>query len=285
MSVIIAKNVLLMELDTALASLNGGAVILHSDILRIGFIDKLKSREEICADYLQVLTEVFAGRPLLIPSFNYDYCRSGKYDRRNSPSQVGALTDYCRARYWHLRTLTPVFNFVVFNGDDFPMGPTANPFAEESSFGQLLRRNGLILFLGARLEANTFLHYVEECHQVGYRYLKKFPGEIIDGDSRQQFLLEFRVRPLIENSAEYDWPRLTADLSREGLLLEFKVGNGTLLAHRSGDLYQFWSLRLQQDEFYFLTENSRRVAARLYREHGRPLTVECEEQWCSRLNK
>lgn len=262
------------ELAAAVSSFEKGAVLLHSDILRVGIVDRMKPREAICADYHELLTDVFGGGPLLIPTFNYDYCRCGWYDRRNTPSQVGALTDYCRSRFWQLRTLTPVFNFVVFNGGDFSLEASANPFDGESAFGQLLQRDGLIMFLGAGIEANTFLHYVEEQQQVGYRYLKQFPGEIIDGGARRHFVLNYRVRPLLEGAAEYDWPRLRSDLSRDGLLTEFKVGNGRLVVHKTRELFTYWSEKLRNNELYFLTDTARLLADDLFRTFGRPLTVE-----------
>ncbi len=271
MSVIVRSASVASQLTALLCREGFGPMLLHSDLLRIGVLDRAKSRTEMLEDYRQLLLHCLDGRPLLVPTFNYAFCRTGIYDPSVDRSEVGALTEHWRAA-GAPRTLTPVFNFCLSNADDFEQShPSVNPFDEGSTFGLLVRRNATVVFLGAPLHANTMIHYVEEIAQIGYRYIKRFPGIVILKEGVLETTLHYRVRPLLPFAVEYDWPRLTDDLARVGILRCAEVGNGTALCYRAQDLVEYWSIMLDQDEMFLLTDRSRAATKELYQRHGRPL--------------
>ncbi len=277
MSIFISRDRLAGSLKNIFDQFPGKPVLIHSDILKIGLIEKMKSRDEICADYEQVLVETTGGRTLLFPTFNYDYCGNGLYDRQKSPGQVGALSDYLRKTHSDKRTRTPIFNFCILNNDDFRLEECKNPFGADSTFAEIYRKDGLIIFLGAGFETNTFLHYIEESAGIEYRYIKKFGGKIVDSGEALPFVLDYRVRPLIAGAAEYDWPRLIQEASEAGIIHNQPAGHGTVTYYRAAALFDFWSEKIKQDELYLLTGKSRRLTEDLYQIHGRPLTFEAME--------
>ncbi len=251
MVLIVPRAHLLEQLQVALQG--SRPLILHSDILRIGIIDSLKDRDAMCRDYQEVLEEVTASRTLLIPTFNYDYCRDGIYDVQNSPSQVGALTDYYRRTFSRERTHTPVFNFCIRNNIGFTQTPIENCFGRSSAFGQLVEFDGFVAFLGADFSCNTFLHHVEEMCDIIYRFHKVFEGFIVDVDQRIPAKLVYRVRPLEPpNAVVYDWDRLQTDLEREGILTSFQAGHGILRLFRARDLLDYWFGKILANPRYLL---------------------------------
>lgn len=262
--------------DEVASSLSGASatLLIHSDAGAVGIIDAMGSRTEMLDAHLDLIMNATAGRTVLFPTFNYDYCRTGNYIVASDPSQVGALSEHARLRHPGCRTQTPVFNFVQLGEPRVSASPLVNAFDSDSTFGELARLQATVVFYGAPFATNTFLHCVEEYRQVGYRYLKEFPGRVwVDGQPIASKLL-YRVRPLIAGALEYDWPRLIEDLRAESLLHSAPVGRGVMHSYRADRLLQFWGERLASNELYLLTEGARAMVQRLYREYGYPLTYE-----------
>lgn len=277
MSIFIAEKQLRSDLVAALKPTGTGPILIHSDLLRIGIVDKMKPRAEICGDYERIINDALGTRPLLLPTFNYDFCSQGIYDLNRSKAQIGVLSTFMGEKHPALRTRTPVFNFCITNGEAFGRQEIANPFGTDSTFAELHRQGGHVAFLGADFESNTFLHYVEELVGISYRYLKIFDGVIIEDGISKPWQLHYRVRPLREGAAMYDWPKIETDLFRAGILNKFKVGNGTLLCYHTDGLFSFWSEKLSRDPHYLLTETSRKVTDQLYAQFGHPLTFQALE--------
>ncbi len=255
MALMVPKSLLLAQLQSAFAPLSRGPILLHSDIFRVGIMDAIKDRQSICLDYEGVIQEVLGDQTVLIPTFNYDFCRDGIYDVKNSPSQVGALTDHYRRRYSRWRTRTPVFNFCVVNNKKFSLQEVENCFGVESTFAELVQQDGWIAFLGASLSSITFLHHVEELNDVSYRFHKVFDGVIVDEDIRKPVKLVYRVRPLNPPDAVvYDWTRLEADLEKQGILKRFALGNSSLIILRAQEVLEYWSEAMRHSERYLLAK-------------------------------
>ncbi|HVJ53580.1 MAG TPA: AAC(3) family N-acetyltransferase [Aliidongia sp.] len=250
----------------------GTPILVHSDLLRIGIPDGLTEPEAQCEAWIALLMEAAGNRPVLLPTFNYDFPRTRLFDPARDPGQIGALSRHCVEHHAALRTRTPIFNFCVFGNDDLPLAAEAEPFGPESLFATLHERNAAILFLGADMIANTFIHYVEERLDIGYRYVKPFPGEIIEDGERRPIDFRYRVRPRIDGAVAY------GDLGRPllqeaGKLQIAAIGHGTAMMFRARDYVDLIGGRMQDDELYVLTPSSRAVIEELYRRHGRPLTL------------
>jgi aminoglycoside N3'-acetyltransferase len=272
MSVVVSEEELNDDLAQAFEAAAGRPIMLHSNILRVGILEPVRPRDEMCAAYLDVISSGVGMSPLLVPTFNYDFCREGVYDIRNSPGQVGVLSDHCRRFHPERRTRTPVFNFCIFGDNSFTLRECRNPFAGDSTFGALRDQDGFVAMLGVGIESATFLHHVEEVADIGYRYIKVFAGRIVDDTGETKFAIDYRVRPLKAGASIYDWPRITDDLMRAGILRSYKAGRGTVQLFRAREYIEFVLRRMRDDEFYLLREDSAEVAAELYEIYGRPLT-------------
>ena len=269
------------ELRTAVAELIGdsasGLVVFHTDITTLGIPAGAKNRQDALQQYAGALESACASRALVFPTFNYDFCRGGVYDVSADRCQVGALNEYYRLQRSQIRTTTPVFNFCCSHRDALPRDGSANPFDDGSTFAELRRRAASVVFLGAPFSANTFIHHVEELANAGYRYLKPFPGVVIDGERRLEMTLRYRVRPLREDVVDYDWPRLIADLREEKILRTRILGRAELLAYDAQLLAAYWLERLTETELYLLTPQSRDAVRRLGEEVGYPFAYETLE--------
>ncbi|MGD8622757.1 MAG: AAC(3) family N-acetyltransferase, partial [Anaerolineales bacterium] len=273
-TIVVPREKITNQLVEAFSEIQEDVVVFHTDLMRIGIIDEVKPREQLLSDYWSLMQEVAGDRCILFPTFNYRFCRDGVYDVGTAPAEVGVLNEYVRSLHPDLRSRTPVFNFCILNNVDFPLSAVANPFSIESTFGDLVKHAARIVFFGSGLHGNTFIHHVEELMDIGYRYIKPFPGEILDIDgSRQRITLQYRVRPL-EGGVSYDWSRLETNLVSEGILEKRPLGNGELMHYRADQLLDHWTEKLREDELYLLTPDSKGEVGVLFEKYGYPLTFE-----------
>ncbi len=276
MTGIVARDRLLSDLRAAFDAIEAGTVIVHTDLRTIGIVDRVQPPEQALQSHMEVLLEAAGGRTLVVPTFNYDFLRTGRYDVDGDPCQVGALNEHIRRRHPGRRTRTPVFNFVVL-GDGGPgPAPARYPLGDGSAFDTLVDDGAAVTLLGTDVSRDTLFHHIEERLAVPYRYPKRFEGVIVEGGDEAPFWVEYRVKPLIDGEigvgVVYDWDRLNAELLEHGVMRTAPVGRGLLLRHDARTLVDHWSAALGDDPLHLLTAESRDRVASLFREYGRPLT-------------
>ena len=239
--------------------LGEGPLLVHSDLVRAGRVVASTDRRVILEAHLQVIREAAQGSPIWMPSFNYDFTSAKRFDTRTAPSQVGALTEFFRTSYAAWRTAVPIFSFSGIG--DVPEHRSTgriDPFGDDSAFAALKRRDGLVLFYGAPFSCVTMLHHAERLAGGPlYRYDKIFVGEVIlqSGEARAVELL-YHVRPK-GKSIDYDFDRLTKDLTAAGILRSWESGGARLQAVSAHRLVDFWGEKLDKDPLYLLDQSSR----------------------------
>jgi len=249
-----------------------GPLLIHTDLMQLGMPDGATNRLAIAEGWLRIFQEAAPGRAVLIPTFNYDFTGTRLYDPAATPGQVGTLSVHCAQHHSQRRTLTPIFNFCVFGDDGFPRAPVAQPFSTASAFGRLFDRDGVILFLGAGMIANTFVHFVETAADIGYRYLKPFPGHVVDGGRHLPVDFAFPVRPRTPGAVAYG-DLGEAELRAAGLLTDFDIGLTRGMAVSARAYHDRMRQRLAGDELCLLTPAARAITTELYQRYGRPLTL------------
>jgi aminoglycoside 3-N-acetyltransferase len=157
---------------------SGDMVLLHSSVRRtlrrlkkLGFTMDV---ETILDSFLHVLGE---NGTLLLPLFNFDFCHGAAFDIRNTPSQMGALTEAARLRAGAVRTGHPVYSFAVLGKrlDLFRGLDNFSGYGPESPFAILHQQGGKIAVLDLPDQGSmTFYHHVEESLGVDYRFHKRF---------------------------------------------------------------------------------------------------------------
>ena len=161
----------------------GDLLLVHSDIR--GLIRSRITTEEIGETLLDVVGD---DGTLLFPTFSFAWARGEGFDLRNSPSEMGRLTEWARTDPRFVRTFHPVYSFAVRGplASEFTRPDPPSGYGHGSGFQVLHELGGKILVIGLPWQRSmTFVHYVEEMRDVNYRYHKRFAGEYIDGDGRQ----------------------------------------------------------------------------------------------------
>ncbi len=150
------------------------------------------------------------GCTLAIPTFTFSYCRTGLFDPKRTPSEVGSLGEAFRRLPGVTRTPHPIYSFAVRG----PLlsrilrcpGPTC--WGKGSFFEFMETLDADILMLGCSWEYCTLFHRAEELAEVPYRHPKRFGKTVmyvrtegLPAENRfEPFAAELRRRRLIKTA-------------------------------------------------------------------------------------
>lgn len=163
---------------------DGDTILLHSSISRtlrrVARMGGELNPELIVKSFLE---SVGTSGTLLFPLFNFDFSKGITFDIRNSPSQMGSLTETARVWPGVVRTGHPIYSFAVLGekAKVFQGLKNFSGYGENSPFGLLHRLGGKIGVIDLPEQSSmTFYHYVEEQLKAPYRYHKTFTGQYVD---------------------------------------------------------------------------------------------------------
>jgi aminoglycoside N3'-acetyltransferase len=204
------------------------------------------------------LTEI-SEDTLIVPSYNYSFTKTGRFDMRTDRSEVGHFSELFRQSYLDTRSSTPVFsncaNRAGFLSQD--IGPVIDPFREDGDFGRLTKANGRIASFGAPF-APTYIMYIERQVAGGplYRYDKIFTGSVIDlNGAAHDVTMLYHVRPLSVKLV-YDLPKIEAELAAQGILEHRALRDVFFYTLYNARGFLEYALdRIAKEPMYFLTED------------------------------
>ena len=171
----------------------GDSVLVHCAMSKIGPLEN--GPKTLVDALLQVVGE--QGHILMPtspnPGLQLDYIRElDCFDVLNSPSRMGAVTEYFRTLPGVVRSLSPTEPVSAMGPDAewFTSGHahSETPYNTDSPFARLTQRKGKILYLGVTLiQAGTSLHLLEDVvndFPLPVYYPEKFPVKIRDKEGK-----------------------------------------------------------------------------------------------------
>lgn len=162
----------------------GDLVYVISDILEL--VKNARNHEEKFdpTNFLSTLIhKVGETGTIVIPTFNWDFCKGKIFDYRKTPARTGALGNTALKDQRFRRTRHPIYSFAVWGREQENLCAidTEDSFGESTVFGYLYRNNAKAFVIGLNaLEGLAMVHYVEQMIGVPYRYFKIFKGKYID---------------------------------------------------------------------------------------------------------
>lgn len=147
---------------------------------------------------------------ILIPVFNWDFCKGIEFIYEKTPGQTGSLGNWVlEKRKDFKRTFHPIYSFAVGGKDKDLLLSLKNKdsWGIDSPFHYLHKSQAKMLMINVDSgQCNTFEHYIEEMINVPYRYMKDFVGNYqINGES------ERRVYRMYVRDLQYTSKQLSAD--------------------------------------------------------------------------
>lgn len=156
----------------------GDVVYLVSDIFHL--MKQAKEHGEIFNGdrFLDTIMEVIGEEgTLLVPTFNWDFCKGIAFDYKKTKCKVGALGNMALKNDNFIRTRDPIYSFAV-RGKDAGMLSEIDPsnsFGEGTCFSYMEQKNAKALVIGLpAMSGLTFMHHAEQIYGVPFRFNKNF---------------------------------------------------------------------------------------------------------------
>ena len=235
----------LIENFRALGVDSGDTLLVHSSYKSFGGVDG--GPQTVIDALLEVLG---ADGTLLMPTFNFDFCKGADWDVRETPSQMGFMTNLVRTDPRAKRVFHPIYSFAVIGkyAEDFGALRYKSAYAKNSAFGKLRELDGKIMVVGLSYnDSMTFFHHVEEMEGVDYRYLKDFTGNITDWDGNTTVdTYQMLVRNLDMGVHTMVDP-MGALMEEAGVIQSRQIGEADVRLMKANEVYEFTAREMKRD--------------------------------------
>ncbi len=214
----------------------GDTVMAHSSLKAFGYVEG--GADTIIDALMHMITEQGT---ILMPTFTLSFLNmeAPVFDVKNSPSEVGKITEIFRKRENILRSKHITHSVAVWGKDAEIVAslPSNSAWGDDSPFKWLLDKDGYILMLGTDYNTCTLIHKVEEDLRVPYRYMKSYPGSKIileDGSAiENKTIVYFR-----KEGVKSDWSKLIEYIENANITNKTQIGQATVSLAKARDIYE-----------------------------------------------
>jgi len=210
----------------------------------------------VYSELFNFLSEMVEDGNFLIPSFTYNFCNTRVFDLKKTPSETGMFANYLIKHELISRTSHPIFSFVISGKDakKISSGISNDAFGKGSIFESMHKVFGCkIVFINADFQYCTYCHYVEQKNNVKYRFLKSFPGRIIDGDQQYEDDFTYNVRSL-DGTVITDLSRLKSLLTKKNVFKTISNDSFNISLIDVNDFVTYTEQYLRDDEHILLKD-------------------------------
>lgn len=253
------KNSLLADIKAAGVNPRG-TLLVHSSCKSVG---ECENRGDTILD---AFIEFMRDGLLIFPAHTWDLVKMDKFDENgvpvgecnvfdaNMPSNVGILPNLFMKREGVVRSSHPTHSLSALGRDaeEFIAGEelTQTPCPPTGCYGKLYDRGAQILLLGCGLNRNTYIHFVEELHDVPGRLTEK-PQEIFirRGDELlpcPQYRHHFHDGNVCEN-----YPKAEKNFLEGGAMAFCKIGDAPSILCDAVKMADITGELLKRDPDYF----------------------------------
>mgnify|MGYP001234589024 CR=1 FL=1 len=195
---------------------------------------------------------------LIIPTYNYDFGKTQKFDVIKDKSQIGSFSEYFRKKYLNNRSTVPFYSDCsTYSRSKLNHLKINTPLGDHSTFDNLYKEKGKIAFFGSEFSP-TYIHYIETKNfdRIIYRFYKKFTGKIKLKKKTKQVTVNMHVVPK-KLKIQYDLKKIEKDLLNNKIL---KLRSSPLkFKYKILDVNKFHifsSNKIKKNPYYFLTKKS-----------------------------
>ena len=135
----------LIENFRALGVDSGDTLLVHSSYKSFGGVDG--GPQTVIDALLEVLGQ---DGTLIMPTFNFDFCKGADWDVRETPSQMGFMTNLVREDARATRVFHPIYSFAVIGKHAQAFGAIRDKssYGANSAFAKLRELDGKIMVVG-----------------------------------------------------------------------------------------------------------------------------------------
>ncbi len=239
----------------------GDIVYVASSMMALGLM------EDPIKNVIESLIEVVGlDGTIVMPAFNFEFCKTGMFNRALTLSESGVLTEAFRLFPGVLRTMyTPEHTVSVWGklARELSEIKAITSFGKSSVFHRLFELNAKYLLIGCNFHQGVVhVHWLEEMHQVPYRYWKRFSGVVVDGFTSVDTEFFMYARNINDLGISINSEFAGAQFDAAGYIKHAQVGLCKLSSFSIGDFEQFMAPLLKTDKFLFVDKkNTNSVAS------------------------
>jgi aminoglycoside 3-N-acetyltransferase len=187
---------------------------------------------------------------LIMPTFNFDFCKGLPWDFRKTPSHMGAITNMVREHPDAKRVFHPIYSFSILGKHAVYLTKERykSSFGVNSVFGKLRLLDGKIIIIGlSYTNSMTFFHHIEELEGVDYRYIKEFTGLVTDQDGNtNEDTFTMLVRDL-DKGVITEVDPMGVLMEKAGIVNVRQIGESTVKLMKANDVYTFTTREMKRD--------------------------------------
>lgn len=239
------------EILKEIGLVSNDTIMIHSGLRAIGEI------EGNAEGLIEVLQEYFYDGLIIFPTHTWAYMKEDNmvFDKNHMESCVGALSNVARNTKGFIRSMHPTHSVCAWGNDakaytDLDRYATT-PAGVNNCFGELKNRNAKILFLGAPLSKNTFVHSIEEEFNVPDRFTSHI-YHFISKD--KEITLEYDMPRHYSTKSDHisdHYEKLLPRMLQRGIAKEFLFGNAICHMVDAKGCYEYVSELLKDNIHIF----------------------------------
>lgn len=217
----------------------GDVVFSHSNLGFFGRADSASNSCGLCECFFDAIMSALGGKgTLVVPTFTYSFPRKELFDPENTASSMGTFAEWIRTHPDSHRSDDPCYSVAAIGEHAVELTTCVpeNSFGPGSFFDRFYRIHGKVLNLNFDA-GSTFIHYVERCFAVPYRFDKTFHGQLAKRGETTSATSTIWVRYLSDDALEFDSKPFSRLASEKGLFRQVPLGRGQVGAISACDTY------------------------------------------------
>jgi len=246
----------------------GDTLELKIDTMRFGKIAAGIKKSEFLDGIFDIFYKLVGEEGnIVIPTFSYSWGMDSSekiFDVQNTPGKVGIFPEYFRKRKDILRTLDPMFSFVIWGKDKklLSQNKCKNTFGKNSLYNKIHQMNAKLISFGLVKYDPTFIHYVEQYYheniaEIEYRFIKKFEGPIINYEAEEYEDYQYCFSRYLDKFTDLgvNEKKLTTDLKIINKLNEVRIGNACVNISDCVSVFDVGVKGMKVEPFYFMEKD------------------------------
>lgn len=217
------------ECLSALGIKHGDCIFIHSALKSVGRLVPSSGINGLDSLLNILLDVVGEGGTIVVPTFNFAFCRGERFDRNKTPCDgMGVFSEYVRNHTRAYRSNHPFHSVAAIGGNAKAITDSVgfSEFSDGSFFDALLKLDCKILFYGINF-VETFVHMAEERAKVPYRSWKTFTGEVVNDGVVESVKVNFYARKFdLEPQPKIDVEKINQYLIERKIITSRNLGLG-----------------------------------------------------------
>lgn len=202
-----------------------GTLLIHSSMKAVGVVEG--GGDTVLDAFIDYMKEGL----LLFPTHSWsdNNLRDGIYDPKTEPACVGILPNLFMKRAGAVRSMHPTHSVTAMGdrGQAYVLrdSDVCTPCPRNGCFGGLYDEEAQLLFLGATLKTNTFIHSIEELLNIPDRInlqSRKIKLLYQEGDVRE---IDFYGHYSTRGDVSKNYDKLLIPMIHMGIAKEVKIGD------------------------------------------------------------